>query len=402
MLIAAVVAGSLCVVVWLYLLLAHGGFWRVPLPKLALTKTERRARPSIAVVVPARNEAGAIGRAVHSLLRQRFPALSPKAGGEDEARESVAENLGSIHVFVVDDSSTDGTADVARAAAGSESNRVTVISGRPLTPGWSGKLWAVQQGVEEALPLQPDYLLLTDADIEHDPDNVGQLIAIAESGGYDIASFMVKLHCGSLPERLLIPAFVFFFFLLYPPEWIRNVRRKTAGAAGGCILLRPAALERIGGIAAIRHEIIDDCALARAVKTSGGRVWLGATPDTHSVRPYETFAEVERMIARTAFNQLKHSPWMLLGTVAGMLLIYLLPLALILSGSAKLAMLGALAYGLMSAAYLPMVRFYRLNPLWALTLPFSAAFYTGATIHSAVKYWTGRGGEWKGRAQDAV
>ncbi len=229
---------------------------------------------------------------------------------------------------------------------------------------------------------------------------MGSLIEIAGGGGYDIASYMVKLHCRSLAEKLLIPAFVFFFFMLYPPEWIRDPRRKTAGAAGGCILIRPAALERIGGIAAIRGEIIDDCALARAVKQTGGKVWLGATADTHSVRPYESFGEIERMIARTAFNQLRHSFWLLLGTALGMLLIYVLPLALIVSGSSKLAIVGAIAFGLMCATYWPMVRFYGLNPAWALTLPFSAMFYRIATIHSAVKYWRGRGGEWKGRAQD--
>jgi hopene-associated glycosyltransferase HpnB len=211
---------------------------------------------------------------------------------------------------------------------------------------------------------------------------------------------MVKLHCRSLAEKLLIPAFVFFFFMLYPPQWIRDPRRKTAGAAGGCILIRSAALERIGGIAAIRGEIIDDCALARAVKRTGGRVWLGATADTHSVRPYNSFGEIEKMIARTAFNQLRHSFWLLLGTVIGMVLTYLLPLALMVSGSARLAMVGAAAFVLMCGSYVPMVQFYELNPLWALTLPFSAAFYTLATLHSAVQYWRGRGGEWKGRAQD--
>ena len=288
---------------------------------------------------------------------------------------------------------------MARQAARTHPERVTVVSGQPLPAGWSGKLWAVQQGVEQALQVNPAFLLFTDADIEHDSHNVAQLVAIADQG-YGIASFMVKLHCRSLAERLLIPAFVFFFFMLYPPEWIRDPRRKTAGAAGGCILIRPSALSRIGGLAAIRGEIIDDCALARAVKKSGGGVWLGATGDTHSVRPYETFREIERMIARTAFNQLQHSFWLLLGTVVGMLLIYVLPLALILSGSMTLGLIGAVAFGLMCSSYLPMVRFYGLNYLWALMLPFSAAFYTFATIHSAVKYWTGRGGEWKGRAQD--
>ena len=379
---AFLIAGVLCVAIWAYLLLAHGHFWSVPFPPScpAAPAASRSPSGSVAVIVPARNEVEVIGRAVSSLIRQNYS--------------------GAIHVFVVDDNSTDGTAEEARRAAEAATDRLMVIQGRPLPAGWSGKLWAVQQGVEQAMALEPDFLLLTDADVEHTSDNVGCLVGIAESGSFDIASFMVKLHCRGLAERLLIPAFVFFFFMLYPPEWIRDGRRKTAGAAGGCILLRPAALKRMGGIAAIRGEIIDDCALARAVKHSGGKVWLGMTADTHSVRPYTSFGEIERMISRTAFNQLQHSFWLLLGTLVGMLLIYILPLALIASGSAKLAAAGVLAFALMASAYLPMVRFYGLNALWALTLPFSAGFYTYATVLSAVKYWSGRGGEWKGRAQD--
>jgi hopene-associated glycosyltransferase HpnB len=422
MLSVALIAGLVCVTTWVYLLVAHGRFWRIPLPSFGL---ERSGAPSfsasfaervgphrtVAVIIPARNEAAVISRAVSSLLRQA-PTLSPNAGemdgapavdlvaaGAPSSSADFAERVGRIHIFVVDDNSTDRTADAARQAAEDQLDRVTVIDGHPLPPGWSGKLWAVQQGVEQALGIDPDFLLLTDADIEHDSHNVAQLVAIADQG-YDIASFMVKLHCRSVAERMLIPAFVFFFFMLYPPEWIRDPRRGTAGAAGGCILIRPSALKQIGGLAAIRGEIIDDCALARAVKKTGGRVWLGTTADTHSVRPYKTFGEIERMIARTAFNQLQHSFWLLLGTVVGMLMIYVLPLVLLLSGSAKLALVGAAAYLLMGVAYLPMVRFYGLNVLSALTLPFSAAFYTVATIHSALKYWTGRGGEWKGRAQD--
>ena len=425
----ALIAGWICVAVWVYLLVGHGHFWRVSLlPALADRRPERGTQSipdaaesedpyarlgaasfspavsveasrdsAIAAVIPARNEADVIGRAVTSLLQQTtnvLPTLSPESG-EDHGAPS-------LHIFVVDDNSADGTAEVARKAAleHSASDRVTIISGRRLPPGWSGKLWALQQGVEQALTLKPDFLLFTDADIEYSSHNVGLLISVAENGRYDLVSFMVKLHCRSLAERLLIPAFVFFFFMLYPPEWIRDPGRKTAGAAGGCILIRPAALERIGGIAAIREEIIDDCALARAVKQSGGRVWLGATAGSHSVRPYDSFADVERMIARTAFNQLRHSALLLLGTVAGMLLIYVLPLALLFSGSARLSVLGAIALLLMCGSYLPMVRFYGLSPLWALTLPVSATFYTVATIHSAIKYWSGRGGEWKGRAQD--
>lgn len=336
----------------------------------------------IAVIIPARNEAEVIGRSVASLLRQSC--------------------VDALHIVVVDDNSTDGTTEaVSQAAAqSSQGERVSMISGRALPVGWSGKLWAVQQGIEQVVVLRPEFLLLTDADIEHSPENVAALVRIAETGDYDLASFMVKLHCRSLAEKLLIPAFVFFFFMLYPPKWIRNPRRRTAGAAGGCMLIRPAALERAGGVAAIRQEIIDDCALARAVKRTGGKVWLGLTAETRSLRAYNSFAEIEKMIARTAFNQLRHSAWLLLGAVLGMLLLFVLPLVLLASRSALLVMVGGTAYLLMSAAYLPMVRFYRLNPLWALTLPFSAMFYVVATIHSAAMYWSGRGGEWKGRTQD--
>jgi hopene-associated glycosyltransferase HpnB len=338
----------------------------------------------IAVIIPARNEANVIGRSVASLLRQSC--------------------VDALHIFVVDDDSTDGTADSVRQAAAqsSQGERVSVISGRALPAGWSGKLWAVQQGVEQAVVLRPEFLLLTDADIEHSPENVATLVRIAETGDYDLASFMVKLHCRSLAEKVLIPAFVFFFFMLYPPRWIRNPRRRTAGAAGGCMLIRPAALERAGGVAAIRQEIIDDCALARAVKRTGGKVWLGLTAETRSLRAYGSFAEIEQMIARTAFNQLRHSVWLLLGTVLGMLLLFVLPLVLLASRSALLVMVGGAAYLLLSTAYLPMVRFYQLSLLWALTLPFSAVFYVIATIHSALRYWSGRGGEWKGRTQDVA
>ncbi len=338
----------------------------------------------IAVIIPARNEAKVIGKSVASLLGQSC--------------------VDSLRIFVVDDNSTDGTAEAVRQAAAPspQRERVSVINGRALPAGWSGKLWAVQQGIEQAALLHPQFLLLTDADIEHSPENVATLVRIAETGAYDLASYMVKLHCRSLAEKLLIPAFVFFFFMLYPPQWIRDPRRRTAGAAGGCMLIRPAALDRAGGIAAIRHEIIDDCALARAVKRSGGKVWLGLAAETRSLRAYDTFAEIEKMVARTAFNQLRHSSWLLLGTVLGMLLVFVVPLVLLTSRSALLAVIGAAACLLTSAAYLPMVRFYQLNPLWALTLPLSAAFYVAATMHSAVLYWSGRGGEWKGRAQDAV
>jgi hopene-associated glycosyltransferase HpnB len=381
--LVALIAGLACVMVWLYLVVGHGQFWRVK-GLVAQEAPLRVIQGPIAVVIPARNEADTIGESVQSLLRQTC--------------------ADAIHIFLVDDNSTDGTAEVARRAAGETSrpSALTIIHGQPLPDGWTGKLWAMQQGIDQALRLHPEFLLLTDADILHSPESVATLIGIAESEGYDLASFMVKLHCRSVPEKLLIPAFVFFFFLLYPPGWIRNPRRKTAGAAGGCILLRPEALARAGGVAEIRGEIIDDCALASRVKRGSGKLWLGATPDTRSLRAYRRFGEIERMIARTAFNQLRHSLWLLVGTVVGLGLIYILPLALLVTVTRMLTLLGATAFILMLVTYTPMVRFYKLNALWALTLPVSAAFYMAATVHSAVNYWSGRGGQWKGRTQDTV
>ena len=376
--------GTVSLLIWVYLLVAHGRFWQIR--RYFLPPAVRGDDPvRVAVVVPARDEAAVVGRAVASLLNQ--------TGGH------------SIHVFVVDDASSDGTADVAREAArqAGKPGHLTVIPGRPLAPGWSGKLWAVQQGVEQALRTGPDFLLLTDADIAHAPDSVASLVQMAQSRSLDMVSMMVKLHCRTFAERALIPAFVFFFFKLYPPAWIAEPQRKMAGAAGGGILIRPQILERAGGITAIRAEVIDDCALARRVKAAGGRLWLGLSSTTESIRPYGTFAEIGRMISRGAFNQLKHSAWLLLLAVFGLSLTYLVP-PLLLFFSHRLApsLLGAAAWLVMILCFLPTVRFYGLNPLWSAALPVIATFYMSASIHSAWRFWSGRGGQWKGRIQDPV
>ena len=369
--------GALAVAVWLYLLLARGGFWRMrdAPPEGALPGKA----PAIVAVIPARNEADVVGRALASLASQQYS--------------------GDFHIVLVDDGSADGTAAAARAAGRPEA--LTVISGAPLPAGWTGKLWAVAQGIRQAMRFQPDYLLLTDADILHPVTNLAGLAARAESGGYDLVSYMATLECRTLPERTLIPAFVFFFFMLYPPAWIRSSRRQTAGAAGGCILIRRRALERIGGLEAIRGELIDDCALAAAVKRNGGRVWLGLSAATRSLRPYETFGEIGRMISRTAFTQLRCSAALLAGTVLGLAVTYLAPLVLVFGGRVGTLprFLGAGAWLLMSIAYFPALRFYRRSPLWAPLLPLAAAFYLGATVHSAFAYWRGAGGMWKGRTQ---
>jgi hopene-associated glycosyltransferase HpnB len=370
----------LSLLIWIYLLAARGSFWRVG--RGTAPKASGQAFPGlVAVVVPARNEADVVGESVRSLLSQTGV---------------------SVRIFLVDDCSTDGTAQAARSAAAvvGKPEALTIVAGAPLPSGWSGKLWATQQGLEKAREVAPDFLLLTDADIVHAPDSIATLISVAETGPYDLVSFMVKLHCKTLAEKLLVPAFVFFFFMLYPPRWIADRRSKTAGAAGGCILIRPEWLERAGGIAAIRGEIIDDCALAARVKSAGGRLWLGVTPSTRSVRPYQSLGEIGRMISRAAFNQLHHSVWLLMISVFGLVLTYLAPPLLLFSHQRTAWICGVLACVGMIVAYLPMVRFYGLSPVWVLTLPLTAVFYLVATLHSAWRFWSGRGGEWKGRMQD--
>ncbi len=358
-------AALLSAAVWVYLLVAHDGYWRMrdrahdfPTPSLT---------PRIAVIVPARDEAPAIHRAVQSLMGQDYP--------------------GELFVFVVDDHSSDGTADVARRTG---DERVAVLPARSLPPGWSGKVWAMAEGVRRASIFSPAYYLFTDADVVHAEDNVSQLVARAESQSYDLVSLMVRLRCVSLAERALIPAFVYFFFQLYPPQ-------SMCGAAGGCMLIRREVLDRIGGLECIRGELIDDCALASQVKRAGGRVWLGLTTATKSIREYGSFDDVEKMIARTAYTQLRNSPWVLLATLVGLALVYIAPLAVLFSRQKLATMAGLLAWIMMSITFVPALRFYRRSWFWAPSLPLIAMFYMGATCHSAWQHWRGRGGAWKGR-----
>ena len=368
---------ALSCVIWLYLIGARGQFWRiVPAAAPALASA---SAPRIAVVVPARNEADVIAHSIQSLLAQDYP--------------------GPLHIVVVDDQSSDQTAAVVHNAVAERRQRVTIIASTPLPAGWTGKMWALSQGVQQASAFAPDYFLFTDADIVHASQSVSSMVALAEAGNHDLVSMMVILRCQSFPERALIPAFVLFFFMLYPPAWVNSKKHKTAAAAGGDILVRRAALERIGGVGAIRHELIDDCALAREIKRNGS-VWLGLTKNARSIRAYESFGVIGHMISRTAFYQLKHSVWLLIGTIIGLAVTYAAPPVLLFFGGWTL-LLGASAWLLMMCGFIPIVRFYSLSPLWAFALPLVAIFYAGATVHSAIQYWLGRGGEWKNRIQDA-
>jgi hopene-associated glycosyltransferase HpnB len=371
----SLVVALLALAAWLYLLLGRGFFWvareapPAPLPD---------AWPSVVAVVPARNEAAVVGPAVASLLRQAYP--------------------GDFSIVLVDDHSDDGTAAVAQTAAGGDA-RLEIVAAAPLQPGWTGKLWALSEGVRqiEEGGTPPELFLFTDADIAHHPDNLAELVARLVAERRDLVSLMVRLNCESFAERFLIPAFVFFFAMLYPFGWSNDPAGRTAAAAGGCILLRRSAYRRIGGFAAIRGALIDDCALARAVKR-GGSTWLGLTRATRSLRPYPGIADIWRMVARSAYTQLDHSPLLLLGTLIGLGILCLAPPLLLLAGGVA-AWLGAVAWAAMALAFWPMVRFYGLPPWWAALLPASALVYLGATIDSARRHWRGVGGQWKGRVQ---
>ncbi len=381
-------AGTLTLAIWLWLVFLNGRFWQAD-QRLDFTLPEATNAPRVVAVLPARNEADVVGRCVASLLSQDY---APP-----------------LHLVLVDDGSTDGTAEAARAAAAAlgASDRLTVLTGATRPPGWTGKLWAVSQGVAfaEALTPQPDHLLLTDSDIGHEPGHLKALVAKAMVGRLDLVSIMVRLHCRSRVERLLIPPFVYFFQKLYPFPRVNNPADRMAGAAGGCMLVRREALARAGGIAAIRGELIDDCALGRLIKAQGP-IWLGLSARTESLRPYEGFGDIWSMVARSAYRQLRHNPLLLLGTVAGMAVTYIAPyaciIAWIVSGDGAAGLLGLSATSLMLVSYLPTLRLYGLSFLWALSLPLAGALYGAMTFGSAWNHWRGRGGAWKGRVEGGL
>ncbi len=358
---------------WLYLLLGHGRFWR---SDPVLTAAVPAVTPPVAIIVPARDEAPTIDAMLRSLLAQDY--------------------VGPLRVILVDDGSSDGTAAIARRI---NDPRLTVVDGTPRPAGWSGKLWAVAQGIEAAD--RATLLLLTDADIIHEPAHLATLVAQAERADSDMVSEMVTLSCDSLAERTLVPAFVFFFQLLYPFAWVNDPLCGTAAAAGGTILLRRRALLRIGGITAVRGALIDDVALAVAVKR-GGRIWLGHSALARSVRRYADFADIWRMVTRTAFVQLRFSLLLLVATTIAMTLVWLVPPWAALFGHGGARWLGGAGWAMMTGSYLPTLRRFDRSPAWALALPLIAAFYMAATIGSAVNHHLGRGVAWKGRAYQGI
>lgn len=375
MMVQLIGAGSL--LIWGYLILAHGRFWwagerddrAVPDPPVW---------PDMAVVVPARDEADVIGCAIGSLLAQDYP--------------------GQLRLILVDDGSSDCTAQRARQAAEAlGSDRLMIVTALPPPRGWTGKLSAIAQGVEQAGE-RPRYLWLADADIVHAPDTARSLVARAEADGLVLNSLMADLRCESAAERALIPAFVFFFQMLYPFARVNRPASRVAGAAGGCVLLRRDTFARAGGVAVIADALIDDCALGRLMKKQGP-IRLALTRRSRSIRPYGGWRQIGATVSRSAYAQLRYSPLLLTATLAGMALVYLAPplLALFASGMTRFAGLGA--WGLMAISFQPTLRFYRRSPGWGLALPAIAAFYAGATFVSALQHWQGRGGLWKGRVQ---
>ena len=370
---------ALSLLIWLYLCLLHGRFWHAD-QRLNLNQVNLSYAPDVVAVIPARDEAESIKDTVRSLLAQDYP--------------------GTLQIIVVDDNSTDGTKNAALAAAtdDADSARLRVIDGAELAPEWVGKMWAVHQGVGAAGTAT--YLLLTDADIIHDPGNVTRLVAKAQAEDFGLVSLMVKLNCCGLWERLLIPAFVYFFQKLYPFPKVNDPSTKIAAAAGGCMLVHRATLDAAGGIERIKDRVIDDCAMAQLIKPLRP-IWLGLSTRTESLRSYRDLASIWRMVARTAFVQLRFSRVLLLGTVIGMLVLYGVPVLAVLVGMLLRDMtvlsLGVSAWAVMAWTFLPTLGLYRLSAFWALTLPIAGLLYGSMTLDSARRHYFGTGNAWKGR-----
>ena len=371
----SVVIAVICTAIWVYLIAARGAYWRAGVRDDASIGVNSQPWPSVAVVIPARNECECIARSVTSLLRQDYG--------------------GPLSIVVVDDDSDDGTGAVAKNVAAGD-GRLSVIRTTGPSAGWTGKLWAVSQGVAAAESFHPEYLLLTDADIEHAPDTLSWLVAHSANGGFVLTSLMAKLRCVSLAEKTHVPAFIYFFQMLYPFAWVARAGSSTAAAAGGCMLVRTEALARVGGIASIRGALIDDCSLGERLKTVGP-IWLGLTDRAQSIRPYLSFADVARMVSRSAYSQLRYSLLALVGTTLGMAITFVAPPVLALFASGLPRYLGLLAWATMSLSFVPTLRYYRLSPIWSVALPGIALLYMAYTLQSAYQHFRRRGGQWKGR-----
>ena len=408
--------GTVSVLIWLAILLHPARPWDArPVGEDAPEPPTPAAWPAVAVLVPARNEAESLPKTLPALLTQEYP--------------------GPFHVVLVDDRSTDGTADVARRVAEQHgtAGRLQVVTGAPLPEGWAGKVWAMEQAAAhcglqiadcgssggsmadpQSVIRNPQYLLLTDADILHAPDSLRRLVAESEAAALALNSRMARLRCKSRAERLLIPPFVFFFNLLYPMRQANDPRHRLAAAAGGCVLLKSEALARAGGFAAIKGEVIDDVNLARRVKAAGGALRLALSRRAvASLRVYETLGSVWRMVRRSAFTELKHSYLRLAVVLLGLVLTFAVPPVLLAAGVAALALglagadevplvwagaiafKGCLAWALMTAAFRPTVSFYELRTAWAWTLPLSGMLYGAMTLDSALRHAFGAESQWR-------
>ena len=396
------IACAVSAAAWIYLVAAHGGFWRtgqrLPLRRPTTTTAGHDQWPAVVAVVPARNEADSLPATLPALLAQDYP--------------------GEFRVFVVDDGSDDGTAGVA-AELGEKAARdggapLTVVPGRPRPDGWAGKVWAMAQGLAGATAARPAYVLFTDADIVWAPTALRDLVRAAEDDDRALVSQMALLRAETAWERVIVPAFVYFFAQLYPFRKVNNPNSRTSAGAGGCMLIAAEALERAGGLEAMRGALIDDVALGTLLKKNGNRIWLGLATDIRSDRPYPSLASLWHMIARSAYVQLRYNPALLAGTLIGLLLLYAAPPAGLIAaliavgvGSTGAAVavtgiVGLLGWALMTASYLPMLRFYRLSPLRAPALPLIALLYAAMTADSARRHYSGRAVSWRGRAADRV
>jgi hopene-associated glycosyltransferase HpnB len=355
--------------IWLYLYFARDGFWKSA-PELPPAMPCEL--PDVDIIVPARDEAATIAPVVASLLAQDY--------------------LGNFRVILVDDASVDRTAELAGSAP-----NLLHIRGGPKPAAWTGKLWALSQGIAAS---SAPILLFTDADIVHDSRHLSSLVARLLQPCVEMVSEMVGLRCTSIAERALVPAFVYFFQMLYPFALVNDPHSTVAAAAGGTVLIRRTALERIGGIASIKTALIDDVALATAVKSIGA-IYLGHSALAVSIRPYPNFADIWHLISRTAFTQLRYSALLLAFTLVALALIWLVPAWQVLFGHGANFVLGLGACTLAAMSYLPTLARYRQNPLWSLVLPLTASFYMAATVGSAVNYWRGKGASWKNRTYRA-